>query len=122
MVLASSACRNPERDLPESYRNMEVPVARLASPVARERGSALYREHCVLCHGKRGDGNGQRRSGLERPPANFTNRVWRRGTTPRRVFFVIREGARGTPMPAWKALGEDETWDLVAYVLSVSEP
>jgi len=24
-------------------------------------------------------------------------------------------------MPAWKALNEDETWDLVAYVLSVAE-
>ncbi len=23
-------------------------------------------------------------------------------------------------MPAWKALTEDETWDLVAYVLSVA--
>jgi mono/diheme cytochrome c family protein len=59
---------------------------------------------------------------LDRSPANFTNRAWRRGTTPRRVFFVIREGERGTPMPAWKALSEDETWDLVAYVLSISEP
>ncbi len=24
-------------------------------------------------------------------------------------------------MPAWKALSEEETWDLVAYVLSVAE-
>ncbi len=24
-------------------------------------------------------------------------------------------------MPAWKILSEDETWDLVAYVLSVAE-
>ena len=32
-----------------------------------------------------------------------------------------REGVRGTPMPAWKALGEGETWDIVAYVLSVAE-
>jgi mono/diheme cytochrome c family protein len=122
MLLASLACRNPERDLPEHYRNMNVPEARLASPAARARGRNLYQEHCALCHGERGDGHGERRSALDRSPANFTNRAWRRGTTPRRVFFVIREGERGTPMPAWKALSKDETWDLVAYVLSISEP
>jgi mono/diheme cytochrome c family protein len=35
------------------------------------------------------------------------------------VYFAIREGVHGTPMPAWKSLDEDATWDLVAYVLSV---
>jgi mono/diheme cytochrome c family protein len=35
---------------------------------------------------------------------------------------VIREGVRGTPMPSWKALSEDECWDLVAYVLSGARP
>ncbi len=41
--------------------------------------------------------------------------------TPKRAFYVIREGVRGTPMPAWKILNEDQSWDLVAYVLSVTE-
>ncbi len=41
--------------------------------------------------------------------------------TPRWLFFVIREGIRRTPMPAWKILSQDQTWDLVAYVLSVAE-
>jgi mono/diheme cytochrome c family protein len=40
---------------------------------------------------------------------------------PRRAYYVIREGLRRTPMPAWKILDEDQTWDLVAYVLSVVE-
>lgn len=122
MLLASSACSNPERDLPERYRNVAVPQALLVSRGARERGRALYQEHCSLCHGKSGDGRGERRNALDRPPANFTSNVWRRSATPRRIFFVIREGKRGTPMPAWKALSETQTWELVAYVLSVSEP
>jgi mono/diheme cytochrome c family protein len=42
--------------------------------------------------------------------------------TPERAFYVIREGIRGTPMAAWKVLSEDDTWDLVAYVLSLQEP
>jgi mono/diheme cytochrome c family protein len=41
--------------------------------------------------------------------------------TPKRVYYVVREGIRATPMPACKILSEDQTWDLVAYVLSVAE-
>jgi mono/diheme cytochrome c family protein len=38
------------------------------------------------------------------------------------VFFAIREGRRGTPMPSWKALSEEDAWNLTAYVLSLGEP
>jgi mono/diheme cytochrome c family protein len=69
----------------------------------------------------RADGRGERRQGFIRPPRDFTSAAWQRSTTPRRVFFAIREGVRGTAMPAWKTLDSEQTWDLVAYVLSVSE-
>jgi mono/diheme cytochrome c family protein len=96
-----------------------VPAVRLASPEARARGRALFVSNCILCHGERGDGHGPRASGFAKPPANFTDPAWRRGSTPRRVFFAIREGVHGTPMPGWQWLREDEIWDLVAYVLSI---
>ncbi len=118
--LTLTACSGPDSGLPEAYRRIEVP-ARLASPEARARGRALFAANCVLCHGERGDGHGLRASGFSKPPANFTDPAWRRGATPRRVFFAIREGVHGTPMPSWKWLSEDETWDLVAYVLSIGE-
>lgn len=111
---------NGDRDLPPAYRGVEVPHARLASARARERGRALFLEHCALCHGEGADGRGVRRS-LSSRPADFTDPSWRRRTSPRRIFWVIREGVRGTAMPAWKVLDESETWDLVAYLLSVAE-
>jgi mono/diheme cytochrome c family protein len=37
------------------------------------------------------------------------------------VFFLVREGVPGTPMPAWSWLSDDETWDVVAYVLTLAE-
>jgi mono/diheme cytochrome c family protein len=118
MWLGLSGCRNPDSDLPPAYQDVPVPEQTLASPQARERGRRLFLEHCALCHGERGDGRGVRREGLSRPPRDFTDPAWRLRTTPRHVYFAIREGIRGTPMPSWKALDDQDTWDLVAYVLT----
>lgn len=107
--------------LPPEYRRLAVPESTLISREARYRGRALFLIHCAICHGERADGQGRRRN-LSAQPADFSDATWRRRTTPRWAYYVVREGARGTPMPAWKILSEDATWDVVAYVLSVAEP
>lgn len=121
-MLAASACETADGSLPASYRDTPVPAERLRSAGAREQGRRLFLEHCALCHGEAADGRGVRREGLSRPPADFTSPLWRQRMTPRRAYFVIREGVRGSPMPSWKALDSDDTWDLVAYLLSLTEP
>ena len=110
-----------DRDLPEPYRLLKVPSGRLGSAEARESGRKLFLTACALCHGERADGRGARRENFAQPPRDFTSGAWRKQTTPRRVFFAIREGVRSTPMPGWKSFSETETWDLVAYVLSAGE-
>ena len=117
--LACSVCAGSDADLPAPYRTLAVPTARLQSTDARARGRALFLTHCALCHGVSADGRGERREGFVRPPRDFTDAAWRRSTSPRRVYFAIREGLHGTPMPAWKALDDGDVWDLVADVLSV---
>jgi mono/diheme cytochrome c family protein len=54
------------------------------------------------------------------PPQDFTDPGWRATTSPRRVFFAIREGRIGTAMPSWKSLSEQDDWDLTAYVQSLA--
>ena len=115
-----SGCANADGDLPREYRRLEVPAALLRSTEARARGRALFVEHCALCHGERGDGRGQRSEGLTRAPRDFTNAEWRRSTSARHVFYAIREGLSGTPMPQWKSLSEQDAWNLTAYVLSLA--
>ena len=120
LALALWACR-ADGDLPPAYRDTAVPNERLASADARARGRALFLQHCALCHGENADGKGVRREGFSSQPRDFTDPGWRRQASARRVFYAIREGVRGTPMPSWKALDEKDCWDVVAYVLSVGE-
>jgi mono/diheme cytochrome c family protein len=120
-LLLASACSRGDAGLPEPYRSMDVPAERLESAAARERGRVLFLEHCALCHGVRGDGQGARREGLSTPPRDFTDPAWRNGTSPRAVFYAVREGVRGTAMPAWRSLDDGEAWDLVGYLLSARE-
>ena len=121
MWLALSACNAPEADLPQTYRALPVPEARLASAEARRHGRELYLEHCVLCHGVGANGDGVRSMGLSPRPADFTQSAFRAKMTPRRVFHAIREGRRGTAMSGWPSLSDEQAWDLVAYLLAVSE-
>jgi len=122
MLGLCSGCSGPDADLLPAYRGVEVPTARLDDPAARARGRDLYLEHCAHCHGARADGRGLRHSAFAGPPADFTSRAWRRRISPRRAFQVVREGSPGTAMPAWKGtLRAEESWDVVAYVLSVAE-
>jgi mono/diheme cytochrome c family protein len=120
--LVYSACARSSDDLPPAYREIPVPEQRLVSADARARGRHLFLEHCALCHGDNADGRGSRREGLSLPPRDFTDPTWRRSTSARRVYFAIREGVHGSPMPAWKGLDENAAWDLVSYVLSVAAP
>ena len=121
MSLAFSGCKGPDGDLPEAYRSLAVPQEILRSTASRERGRALFLEHCALCHGERADGRGVRREGLTSPPRDFTDPAWRRRTSPRHVFFTSREGSPRTPMPAWRVLDDARTWDLTAYLLAVGD-
>jgi len=119
-VVSSSACSTGDSRLPEPYRSLEVPEDRLASPEARARGREIYLQNCAICHGKNADGHGPRRASLSTLPRDYADPAWRERATPRSVYAAIREGVQGTAMPAWPIFSPEETWDLVAYVLSVA--
>jgi len=121
LSLAFAGCEGTDRGLPPRYRRIDVPEARLDSAEAWARGRKLFLENCALCHGERADGRGARREAFGRTPADFTDLSWQSRTSPRRAFFVIREGVRGTAMPSWKSLEEADAWDLVAYLRRAAE-
>ena len=89
----------------------------------RSLGERLYSEHCAVCHGAKGDGNGPRATELSPSPRDFTKGVYKFRSTPSRtlptdedLWQVISDGLHGTAMVPWVGLSENERWALVAYV------
>ncbi len=89
--------------------------------IDRQRGGELYRTHCAICHGQRGDGEGLRKMGLSTKPRNFTDPAWRSRTKPQQVYSTIQNGMAGTSMPAFPSLSDQDKHDLADYVLSLSK-
>ncbi len=110
------------------------------------RGRALFlstKTNCWTCHGVSAKGNGpqtvQYLKGFdpldkdrENPepglyddwgnkilPRDLTSGIYRGGRRPIDLYRRVYAGIKGTPMPGFSALTDEQIWDLVNYVLSV---
>ena len=78
-------------------------------------GMGLYEQHCQLCHGVGGKGDGPGGVGLVPPPADLVVHV---PLHPDRALFeFIQDGVPGTAMAALgDKLTEDEIWHVINYI------
>jgi mono/diheme cytochrome c family protein len=98
-----------------------APAGLLASPQAQQAGAAIFAANCVICHGTRADGQGQRREGLNPLPANLTVPPWSETSSAGQTFQVIRNGVPRTAMPRWSMFSDQQIWQLVAYITSLNK-
>jgi mono/diheme cytochrome c family protein len=103
-------------EVPAEYMGKTMPANSSA-----ERGASLYATHCVSCHGEAGLGDGPAGLALMPPPAPIANSVQKMGDDY--LFWRISEGGTpfGTAMPAWKALSEQDRWDVLRYLHTLSK-
>jgi mono/diheme cytochrome c family protein len=87
----------------------------------------LYREHCAHCHGISGDGRGPTALFLNPYPRDYRPGLFKFKSTARAakptdddLRKILVEGIRGTAMPSFKLLPEDELDALVEYVKYLS--
>lgn len=102
-----------------SEPQIQVPRDRLESEQALERGKELYDQYCALCHGEDGNGHGPRQSSLTTQPRDFRSPAFDLG--PAEIFQSLETGVPGTAMPSFKALSEEQRWDVTAYVVHLAE-
>jgi len=79
---------------------------RMTAPESAEQGAALFQTHCTYCHGARGQGG---------RGSDLTTGQYKYGGSDASLYATIRNGVRGTEMPAVLAT-DDEVWKMVAFV------
>ncbi|MEX0978682.1 MAG: cytochrome c [Pirellulales bacterium] len=96
---------------------------------ALERGQALYQQHCSVCHGPYGRGNGPatREWYTGNYPRNFwygkyKSRTTEYGTLPTDfdLYRTLTRGLYGSTMPSFRHLSERDRWSLVQFIKSLA--
>ncbi|PWB32758.1 cystathionine gamma-synthase [Pseudomonas sp. SDI] len=94
----------------------EVSQAPLITPDPA-RGAPLYAQHCSICHGDSGAGDGPAGVGLEPPPANLQSHARLDRLSLYDLYNTLGLGIEGTDMPAFAdQLDERQRWDLASYI------
>lgn len=83
-----------------------------------KRGSKIYAQSCVSCHGSSGSGDGPAGVALDPKPANFLDEHMRE-ISPFQAFNTIRLGVPGTAMTPYHSFSDREVWDLAFYIASL---
>jgi cytochrome c oxidase cbb3-type subunit 3 len=77
-------------------------------------GAAIFKKNCMICHGADGKGF----SALKTP--NFTDPKWQSSAKDKEMREVIKNGKKGTAMPAFSSsLKDEEISAVIAYIRSL---
>jgi mono/diheme cytochrome c family protein len=95
-------------------------VSKMPNPVPAtagnlQAGTKIYSDHCVQCHGSKGDGKGQKAAELSVEPGNFTDVRKMQEFTDGDFFWRITKGR--SPMPGYEdKLTPEQRWQVIDYV------
>jgi mono/diheme cytochrome c family protein len=111
---------------PPGYRTpTPVPTVGLlfpSEPPSPARGAPLYAENCLPCHGENGLGNGPQAPQLPAAVPAIGLAEIARQSTPAEWYEAVTLGRPERGMPAFQNLSEQERWDVLAYIYTLSLP
>ncbi|MEC4165748.1 MULTISPECIES: cytochrome c/FTR1 family iron permease [unclassified Pseudomonas] len=85
------------------------------------RGAPLYAQHCSVCHGETGAGDGPASLGMTPPPANLRDVQRLDRLSLYAIYNTLGLGVEGTDMPSFAdQLDERQRWDLATYIAGLS--
>lgn len=93
----------------------------MPSPESIAEGRRSYLNHCAVCHGESGRGDGPRSRNLASRPRDLARPGWLESQTRESLLKTVRDGVPGTDMPSWEALDDEELLDLVLYLRTLDQ-
>ena len=100
---------------PTTYLANPIP----STPVVIGQGQNVFQQHCAVCHGRDGRGDGPAAAGLNPTPADLTA-AHVDDHTDGDLFWWLTYGIAGTAMSPWQEqLSEPERWMVVHYIRSL---
>ena len=90
-----------------------------------EKGSVLYRRHCLHCHGMTGDGHGATAAWVNPHPRDYRAGIFKFISSERKarrddLLRTLRQGVEGTSMPSFGLLEPEELEALASTVIHLS--
>ncbi|MFQ5672307.1 MAG: c-type cytochrome [Nitrospinales bacterium] len=83
---------------------------------AQSKGAPMA---CFNCHGNKGAGDGKLGALLTPKPRNFTCKATMKKISAGQMFWIVKNGSKGTGMVAHKKLKDVEIWSVVKYIRGV---
>jgi cytochrome c oxidase cbb3-type subunit III len=106
-------------DLMRYVRKLARPLPAGMTPAQLDRqvGELIYRQHCIGCHGERGNGHTPLGEQLSPMPFDFTNGAAMGATSDAELSQVILHGRPGTAMASWQGvLNQDDVRRVLSYI------
>jgi mono/diheme cytochrome c family protein len=89
-------------------------------------GEKLYQKEakpltCAQCHGPKGKGDGVIAKGMNPKPRDFSCSAMMKDIPDGQLFWIIKNGSKGTGMMAFATLGDEQIWQIVSYIRQLSK-
>lgn len=119
VAVAVAVYQNRPWKIPEAARLRKNPIQ--SSPAILAAARAIYLDKCANCHGQTGKGDGPDAASYYPSPASLADAKRMDARTDGEIFYQISQGRK--PMPSFKKrLTEEQRWQLVLFVRSLSAP
>jgi len=105
-----------------------IPFVPAAVEDGVQEGKKVFVRRCIGCHGDTGNGKGPVEVFLTTKPRIFTDGIFKLRSTPSGfiptdadLYRTITMGIRGTAMPSWHELTEEDRWFVIQYIKTFSD-
>lgn len=100
--------------VPDNFKTMK-PSVNIKDLKVVNTGKALYNQHCKICHGTNGEGDGPKSAALKTTPGNL-KAISLSNQTEGELFYKLNKGRNEMPGFEKKIPSVNDQWSLVAFI------